>query len=493
MAHADGLYLSLYCPRAEPEISDDGVVHGEFEVRPGERAWLALSHATSEQGGVEGLDPDASIRDLKRTIEYWEDWSARCRYQGRYRDKVLRSALALKLLTYEPTGAVVAAPTTSLPELIGGIRNWDYRFTWLRDASLMLYALSTLGYHEEGTDFIRWLAETAKKDPTPRPQIMYTIDGGRELPEELLEELDGYKGSRPVRIGNGAYQQHQLDIYGDVLDAAYQFRHSIEKNAEVTPVPEPRDRMSRRNWQLLSHLADQAAADWQETDSGIWEVRGGTRHFVYSKLLCWTALDRAVRLAQEQEFKAPVKRWQNTAAEIRQAILDHGFNREMGAFTQSFDDDHLDASVLAIPRFGFLPATDERFQSTIAAIQKRLTFDGMVKRYEAPQGLTSGPEATFVLCTFWMVDALAFSARLDEARQLFECLTGYANDVGLMAEEIDPYSSTDKLLGNFPQGFSHMALIGAAVNISAAEEFGAEEEALTEPERAQKGTAAANA
>jgi len=310
---------------------------------------------------------------------------------------------------------------------------------------------------------------------------MYTIDGGRELPEALLAELDGYKGSRPVRIGNGAYQQQQLDIYGDVLDAAYQFRHSIEKKDDVTPVPAPRDRMSRRNWHLLSHLVDQAAAEWQQPDSGIWEVRGGVRHFVYSKLLCWTALDRGARLAREQGFTAPLQHWQQTADEIRKAILEHGYNRDIGAFTQSFDDDHLDASVLAMPRFGFLPAKDPRFQSTIELIQKRLTYEGMVKRYEAPLGLTSGPEATFVLCTFWMVDALTFSGRLDEARQLFECLTGYANDVGLMAEEIDPYSSTDKLLGNFPQGFSHMALIGA------------EEEALTEPERAEKGAAATGA
>jgi GH15 family glucan-1,4-alpha-glucosidase len=482
-------YLVLYGGKTEPALSPSGVIEARLDLRPGERAWFVLSMAGSEAAAREALDPDVSIRDLQRTLDYWEAWSARCRYEGQYRDQVVRSALALKLLTYEPTGAVVAAPTTSLPELIGGIRNWDYRFTWLRDASLMLYALSTLGYHEEGTDFIRWLAETTRNDPTPRPQIMYTIDGQRELPEEILDRLDGYRGSRPVRIGNGAYRQHQLDIYGDVLSAAYEFRH-IEEDSTCTPVPRPAQRMSRRNWKLLSGLVEQAIADWQEPDSGIWEVRGGLRHFVYSKLMCWVAVDRGLRLAREQHLRAPVLRWQRACHDIREAILERGWNPELQAFTQSFDDDHMDASVLSMPRYGFLPATDPRFQSTVDVIRARLSHDGLLRRYEAPPGLTSGPEATFVLCSFWMVDALALSGRIDEAVQLFECLIGYANDVGLLAEEIDPYSSSDRLLGNFPQGFSHMALIGSAVNLSLAEKRGPETRPQTELERSVRAAPA---
>lgn len=481
--------LVLYCGRCHISTDEAGQVTVYVHLQAGQRAWLVLSLATNDAGVEQALDPDVSVRDLQRTLEYWQDWAARCRYQGQYRDYVLRSALTLKLLTYEPTGAVVAAPTTSLPELLGGIRNWDYRFTWLRDAALMLYALSTLGYHEEGTDFIGWLANTTKRDPTPRPQIMYTIDGGHELPEELLADLDGYKGSRPVRIGNGAYRQHQLDIYGDVLSAAYEFRH-IEEDPSETPVPKPTQRLSRQNWQLLSGLVDQAITDWQQPDSGIWEVRGGLRHFVYSKLMCWVAVDRGLRLAQEQGMRAPRDRWQQACRDIRTAVMERGFNKELQAFTQSFDDDHLDASVLSMPRYGFLPATDPRFQSTVDAIQRRLSHNGLLRRYEAPPGLTSGPEATFVLCSFWMVDALALGGRLDEATELFECLIGYVNDVGLLAEEIDPYSDTDRLLGNFPQGFSHMALIGSAVNLSLAEKRGPERRPQTEPERAVKAESA---
>jgi GH15 family glucan-1,4-alpha-glucosidase len=484
-----GRYLVLYCGKCELGSADGNEVRGQIELRAGERAWLALSLAGSEHGAHAALDPDVSQRDLQRTLEYWEDWAARCRYDGRYREPVLRSALALKLLTYEPTGAVVAAPTTSLPELIGGIRNWDYRFTWLRDASLMLYALSTLGYHEEGTDFIGWLAKTIGNDPTPRPQIMYTIDGGHELSEEILDRVDGYKGSRPVRVGNGAYRQHQLDIYGDVLDAAHQFRRIEE--APDTPVPAPANRLSRRSWQLLSRLVEQAIGDWQEPDSGIWEVRGGLRHFVYSKLMCWVAVDRGLRLAQEHRLKAPLARWQQACEDIRTAILERGFNRELQAFTQSFDDDHLDSSVLAMPRYGFLPATDPRFQSTVDAIRGRLMRNGLLRRYEAHEGLiTSGPEATFVLSSFWLVDALALGGRLDEARELFECLIGYTNDVGLLAEEIDPDSSTDRLLGNFPQGFSHMALIGSAVNLSVIAKEGPEVVPQTPRDRAAQASPA---
>ena len=474
--------LVLYSAKVDDLSADCGEARGTLHLRPGEHAWLVLSLASNERGIEDALDVNVSVRDLERTAEYWLDWSATSQYGGRYGDAVLRSALVLKLLTYEPTGAVVAAPTTSLPEQLGGVRNWDYRFTWLRDASLMLYALSTLGYHEEATDFISFLARNACVNSMEAPQIMYRIDGSRDLPERTLDHLGGYKGSRPVRTGNEASNQHQLDIFGDVLSASYHFRHAIEDHPS-TPTPLPHERLAHRNWGLLTALVEQAAASWQKPDSGIWEVRGGPRHFVYSKLMCWTALDRGIRLAQEERLPAPLERWHTIREEIRATILRRGYNAKLGAFTQALDGDELDASVLAIPRFGFLPATDPRVQSTVERIGEHLTRHGLVERYHAEDGLP-GSEATFALCSFWMVDALALGGRQDEARELFERLLSYTNDVGLLSEEIEPESPTDKLLGNFPQGFSHMALIGSAVNLAKANLQGAEQYPRTEPERA---------
>jgi len=475
--------LVLYGPKFRNARVEDGTFRADLPVHQGEHSWLVLTWTNSDDGEEDGLDPDVSTRQLERTAEYWEEWAGHCEYDGRYKDAVLRSALALKLLIYEPTGAVVAAPTTSLPERIGGVRNWDYRYTWLRDASLMLYALSTLGYHEEATDFVGWLAQTCKEDPEARPQIMYTIDGQRQLPEHELGQLEGYRGSKPVRTGNAASGQHQLDIFGDVLSAAYHFRHAVEDQPS-TPTPEPPDRMSRRNWQLLRDLVEDAAASWQQPDSGIWEVRDKPRHYVYSKLMCWTALDRGIKLAEEQGLPAPLDHWRQVRDEISAAILERGFNQKLGSFTQVLDGHELDASVLAIPRFGFLPATDPRVASTVDRISKDLTRNGLIERYRANDGLP-GTEGTFALCTFWMIDALALGGRVDEARELFEYTLSFANDLGLLSEEIDPKSQTDTLLGNFPQGFSHMALIGAAVNLANAEEHGAEAQARTEPERAQ--------
>ena len=489
VAQKDGQYLVLYCPKLEDVTVQNGELSGRLELRPGERSWIVLSLAADEEGVRQSLSPDVSIGNLEQTAEYWKTWTKVARYEGRYPEAVQRSALTLKLLTYEPTGAVVAAPTTSLPEHIGGIRNWDYRYTWLRDASLSLYALSTLGYHEEATDFVGWLAQTISGDEQRTPQIMYTIDGKRELSEHELPQLSGYRCSAPVRVGNAASEQRQLDIYGDVLSAAYHFRHCVEDQPE-TPTPAPHERMSRRNWQLLSALVEDAASSWQEPDSGIWEVRGSPRHFVYSKLMCWTAMDRGIRLAQEQRMPAPLDRWQKTCDEIKTAILERGWNAEVGAFTRELDGDELDASVLAIPRFGFLPATDVRVQSTVNRILEQLTNNGLVERYQADDGLP-GEEASFGLCSFWMVDALAAGGRLDEGRELFERLLGSANDVGLLSEEIDAGSKSDRLLGNFPQGFSHMALIGSAVNLAQAAIHGAEREAQTEPERAKRARAAA--
>lgn len=485
----DGLRsLVLYCPKLEQVTLENGVFRGQLSLRPGERSWLALSLATSPQSVEHALDPDVSIRDLERTMKYWEDWADCCRYQGRYKDEVLRSALTIKLLTYEPSGAVVAAPTTSLPEQIGGIRNWDYRYAWLRDASLMLYALSTIGYYEEATDFMGWLGLSCGYDRGATPQIMYTVDGERELSEYELPHLSGYRGSRPVRVGNAASRQRQLDIYGDVLSAAYQFRHNVEDSL-ITPSPR-RERMSRYNWWILTNLVDEAANRWQEPDSGIWEVRGPHRQYVYSKLMCWTALDRGIRLAQEQRMPAPLERWTASRDEIARTILARGYNERLGAFTQALDDDHLDASVLAIPRFGLLPSTDRRMLSTIRCIQEQLTRDGLVDRYLNDDGLP-GSEGTFALCSFWLVDAIAMCGRLDEARSLFEKLLSYANDVGLLSEQIDPFSPSDQLLGNFPQGFSHLALISSAVNLANVAERGPERSAQTEAERAVQAAEAA--
>src|SRR5579862_7752676 len=486
----NGQRLVLYAPKLEDVAIEQGEFRGSLGLRPGEHAWLVLSLANSEQAVREALDPDVSVRDLERVAEYWEEWARWCRYNGPYRDAVLRSALTLKLLTYEPTGAVVAAPTTSLPERIGGVRNWDYRYAWLRDSSLIIYALSTLGYHEEATDFVDWLG-LACRDPHQRPRTIYTVDGSSDLPEIELKHLEGYRGSKPVRTGNAAVEQHQLDIFGDIMSTAYQFRHTVEADQSITPAPPPRDRMSRRNWKLLSGFVDQACDSWQEPDSGIWEVRGKERHFVYSKLMCWTALDRGIRLATEEHLPAPLDRWRKVCGEIRETILKDGYNRKLGAFTQVLHGHELDAAVLAIPRFGLLPATDPRVESTIDRIQQSLMRDGLVERYHADDGLP-GTEGTFALCSFWLADALASAGRLDEAYELFERMLGYSNDVGLLSEEIDPNVPSDRFLGNFPQGFSHTALIVGAVNLAAAERLGPEHEAHTDAERAQQAVEASS-
>jgi GH15 family glucan-1,4-alpha-glucosidase len=463
----------------------DGV-RGRLRVRAGDRRWLALGHVDGDRPIAPTLDSARAEAELAQTIAYWQRWSGRCTYRGPYRDAVLRSALTLKLLTYEPSGAVVAAPTTSLPEQIGGLRNWDYRFTWLRDAALILYALLTLGFHAEADDFMAWLERACGDDPTATPQIMYGITGERDLREVRLDHLDGYRGSRPVRIGNAAAGQRQLDIYGEVLVAAYlQYRAPSGPARDGT---RPRRGPSPDVWALLRRFVDQAAACWQRPDRGIWELRDGPRHFLYSKLMCWAALDRGVRLAEEHDLPGPLARWRRTRTQIRAAILRDGYNRTVGAFTQSFGSTSLDASALAIPRIGFLPATDPRVLSTIERIRADLTADGLVYRYRTPDGLPRG-EGAFALCTFWLVDALALTNRLEEARVLFEHVLGYANDVGLLSEEIDPASGS--LLGNFPQGFSHLALIGAAVNLAKAAKYGAEHTAETEAERAGRAGAAA--
>jgi alpha,alpha-trehalase len=466
--------VRLDCSDAELRIGDDGVVEGTIEVKPGKKHWLVLSNGARD----EPLRDETCTELLRRTCDYWEQWSSSWSYDGPYKDYVRRSVITLKLLTYEPSGAIVAAPTTSLPEEIGSARNWDYRYTWLRDSALILYALMSVGHEDEANDFMRWLHRTISADSSSLPQIMYTIDGGRKLSEHLLKDLSGYRNSKPVRVGNAAAEQTQLDIYGEVLLAA-----DIHFCAGTHD-----GKMLHEMWPTLRYLANLAAERWCQQGAGIWEVRGGPRDFLYGKLLCWAALDRALHLASHYHLDAPVDNWKKEREAIRQAIFEKAYDEKLQAFTQAFNSNVLDSAALIIPRIGFLPATDPRVKSTVRAIQKHLTDNGLVYRYRSHDGL-AGTEGTFTLCTFWLVDVLALEGKLDEAHALFKKLLGYCNDLGLLSEEIDPKSGA--MLGNFPQGFSHLALVQSAVNLANAEKHGAEDRSKSMGERAKHGKQAA--
>lgn len=390
------------------------------------------------------------LKMLEETRKYWEDWLARCRYDGPYLDLVLRSALTLKLLIYQPEGSIVAAPTASLPEWFGGGRNWDYRFSWLRDSSFLVYALQLLGYQEETQAFMKWLGKVHKRHPRDW-QIMYRIDGAERLQEVELDHLEGYRHSRPVRIGNGAARQFQLDIYGEAMDAAYLYLQFGKLEAPMVR-------------ESLVDMLEHVAAHWQEPDSGIWEVRGGQRQYLYGKLQCWVALDRGIKLADQLDIKDERRAsWIWTREEIRHTILTRGWSDRLGAFRQALDDDHLDATALMIPGLRFLPAMDPRVRSTAAAIQRDLTDEnGFVYRYRREDGL-AGNEGTFLLCSFWLVNNLAMQRQLGPARDLFERLVSHGNDLGLFSEELDP--RTGELLGNFPQAFTHLGIVNAAAHI----------------------------
>jgi GH15 family glucan-1,4-alpha-glucosidase len=460
--------LALTCA-AQLRRDEAGALVGRFKVKEGERVWVALNYFPDARP-KDVKPPRAEAGDeLKKTLSYWEEWWHACRYEGPYSEHVRRSALVLKLLTYEPTGALVAAPTTSLPEEVGGVRNWDYRYTWLRDSSLVLYTLMLLGYHGEAEDFFGWL-DSLGIPRRKRLQVMYTLDGEPFLPERRLEHLEGYRGSRPVRVGNAAFDQTQLDVYGEVLDAVHLYHERARR------------RIPESWWDDIQFMAARTVEGWREPDSGIWEVRGSERHFLYSKLLCWVALDRAVRLAGKSRPSADVSAWEKERDVIRELILREGYNERVGAFTQYLGGEALDASALIIPQTGFLPPTDARVKSTVERVRERLTSHGLVYRYLNEDGLPGG-EGTFALCSFWLVDNLALQGRVDEAKELFEKIVGYASDLGLLSEEIDPVN--DELLGNYPQGFSHLALIRSALNISRAEAAGAKEHAQTSAEHAE--------
>ncbi len=396
--------------------------------------------------------------ELAHTLFCWRQWIAGINYQGPYAEQVQRSALALKMMTYAPTGAIVAAPTTSLPEDLGGERNWDYRYTWLRDATFTLYALNVLGFTDEARAFTHWLRNLSYANGEDL-RIMYGIRGERELPEQELSHLSGYCDSRPVRIGNDAVLQKQLDVFGEVLDCIHLYRRQggFERHDETLAGP---------LWEMMRVLVEHVCAHWQEPDNGLWEVRSNMRHFVYSKVMCWVALDRGIRAAQHLNLEADLPRWTLIRDQIRTDILSRGYNTSIGAFTQAYDDTALDAADLLLPLVGFLSPNDPRMRSTVDRIMERLTDEnGFVYRYTNEDGL-SGGEGTFTICTFWLVDNLAMEGRVDEARSLFERLLGYASRLGLFSEEIDSRDHT--VLGNYPQAFAHIALINSAVNLQKA-------------------------
>jgi GH15 family glucan-1,4-alpha-glucosidase len=423
----------------------------EFTVRRRERVPFVLGWFPSHD--PQPL-PRSAAQLIARTTKYWHAWSARCSYDGEWRDAVLRSLLTLEALTYKPTGGIVAAPTTSLPETLGGSRNWDYRFCWVRDATLTLEAFIAGGYREEAERWRDWLLRAAAGRPEGL-QTMYGVAGERRLTELELDWLPGYDGARPVRTGNAAHEQLQLDVFGELADVLWQ-----GLRAGMVPTDE--------SWALLRVVLTSLEQRWREPDEGIWEVRGPRRHFTHSKVMCWVAFDRAVAIGEQLELDWPLDRWRAVCDAIHDEVCARSYNEEIGAFTQTYDSADLDAAVLLIPLVGFLPIDDPRVASTVEVIGRDranggLTSDGFVIRYVPTHDAVDGigePEGVFLPCSFWMVEALALAGRTDEARALFERLLAVANDVGLYAEEYDPRAP--RLLGNFPQAFTHLALVGAA-------------------------------
>ncbi|MGD1066400.1 MAG: glycoside hydrolase family 15 protein [Vulcanimicrobiaceae bacterium] len=438
-------------------LHSDVDVHGEnfstisdFTVEAGQRVGFDLAYFRSYD---EAPGP-VNVRDqLERTDAFWRQWASGCTYDGPHREAVIRSLLTLKALSYDGIGAVIAAPTTSLPEQLGGVRNWDYRYCWLRDATFVLVAFLNAGYEAEAYAWRGWLLRAVAGSPS-RLQILYGIGGERHVPEFDLPWLDGYAGSKPVRVGNAASEQLQLDVYGEVMDVMYQAHR-----AGLRP--------DTNEWALSQAVVETVEKRWREADHGLWEVRGEARHFVHSKVLAWVALDRAIRAAEEGALEGPLDRWRAVRDEIHADVCANGFNAEHNTFVQYYGATIVDASALLIPLVGFLPADDPRVKSTLAAIEKSLLIDGFVRRYEQPtsevDGLPPG-EGAFLACTYWLIDNYVLAGRDDDARDLFARLLAIRNDVGLLSEEYD--TRNRRLVGNFPQAFSHVGLVNSAFNLS---------------------------
>jgi GH15 family glucan-1,4-alpha-glucosidase len=445
--------LCLALETTTPIVCQEDGLYSEFTLREGEGVSFILEAVDREY--VPRPYSEAEVREAyERTMAFWRRWIAKSSYRGRWREMVQRSALTLKLLTFQPTGALVAAPTTSLPEQLGGARNWDYRYTWIRDAAFSLYALLRLGFTEEAHAFTTWLMDRLRRPEGGESgplQIMYGIDGRAELPEEVLDHFEGYRGSSPVRIGNDAADQLQLDIYGELIDSLYLC------NKYGKPI-------GHEGWAELSRLVDWVCENWDQADEGIWETRGGRQHFTYSRLMSWVAVERAVRVARQRGLPADLVKWMTHRDNIYRQIHERGWNDKREAFVQHFDSDVLDASLLLMPLVKFIASEDPRWLSTLDAISKELVEDSLVFRYNvaaSPDGL-EGDEGTFSICSFWYVEALARADRLDEARVAFEKMLTYGNHLGLFSEEIGP---SGELLGNFPQAFTHLSLISAAFNL----------------------------
>ncbi|MFE6198369.1 glycoside hydrolase family 15 protein [Streptomyces sp. NPDC057838] len=460
MRRSDGHRVAVAGPdstwlRSEPEVTswgEDFGTHAEFTVKKGEKVAFVLTWHPSHEPRPPLVDPFESLR---HSVEDWQAWASRCRYDGPYRDEVVRSLITLKALTYAPTGGIVAAATTSLPEEPGGVRNWDYRYCWLRDSTLTLGALLAAGYQEEAEAWRNWLLRAVAGDPADL-QIMYGLAGERRLPEFELPWLSGFDESTPVRIGNDAVNQLQLDVYGEVMDSL-----SLARESGLSPKPDV--------WAVQTALMDFLRENWQQPDEGLWEVRGGRRQFVHSKVMVWVAADRAVRtLEQHPELHGDLDGWRALRDEVHREVCEKGYDPERNTFTQAYGSRELDAALLLIPRVGFLPPDDPRVIGTIDAVREELDHGGLLRRYsttdsEVPADVDGlpGSEGTFLVCSFWLADALFMTGRTKEARELFERLVGLANDVGLLAEEYDPVAG--RQLGNFPQAFSHIGLVNTAL------------------------------
>ena len=430
----------------------DGAAVAEFTLGADESASFVLEVVMADEPSP-GRQPDYESEAFKQTVNFWRRWVDRCTYRGRWRETVSRSALTLKLLTSRPHGSIVASPTFGLPENIGGVRNWDYRYTWIRDSSFALYGLMRLGYTGEAEAFMRWvMARVDELEPDGSLQIMYGIDGRHALPEETLLHLEGYMGSRPVRIGNAAYSHLQLDIYGELMDAVYLY------DKYGSPIPHD-------GWRNIVRLIDWVCVHWREQDEGIWEVRGGRQEFLYSRVMCWVAIDRAIRLAGKRSFPAPLARWHDVRDTIYRDVYERFWDPARRVFVQAAGSKALDAASLLMPLIRFVSPTDPRWLSTLHAIERDLVSDSLVYRYRLGDGYTdglTGQEGTFSMCSFWYVECLSRMGDLHKARFFFEKMLGYANHLGLYGEELGPQAQH---LGNFPQAFTHLALISAAFDL----------------------------